>query len=152
MPGASSYHVMVDQNPHFTGPLVDQLDVRSTGLQLRGLVPGRYFWRVAAIGPDRVEGRFSEPSRIVVATPGTLGRPPTLQIERVEARGSIVQVTGRTDPAASVMVNGLPTDVRADGTFTEFVRLPPGAAWEVVVQAAAPDGAAVEQRRSVRFE
>jgi hypothetical protein len=63
-------------------------------------------------------------------------------------KGSAVQVKGRTQPGATLTVNGQSIDVRPDGSFNEFLSLAPGRQ-EVVVRAVGTNGAATEQRRTV---
>ena len=49
--------------------------------------------------------------------------PPQVDLEDVRAYGSIVIMNGRTEPGATVEVNGEDTSVNADGTFTKTVQL-----------------------------
>lgn len=153
VPGANEYHVLVDFNPYFNRPLVDQR-IRETSVALRGLDAGRYFWRVAAVSRDGAEGGFSDFSRFTIARPGTAqvggdGPPPPLVVETLEVRNNILQIKGRSEPGATVTVNGQRADVQADGSFNEFVTLDKAGQQVVVIRALGLNGGVAERRRSV---
>jgi hypothetical protein len=124
VPGARRYRLMLDFSPLFNRPLHDTRVERS-GAQLTGLDAGQYYWRVAAVDERGQEGAFSEPARFRVTRlrNGRGAAPPALIVSSLEVRGNIVQVKGRTDPGATVSVNGQPVEVESDGTFNEFITL-----------------------------
>ena len=83
---------------------------------------------MAAVDKDGAEGSFSDFARFTVSRPqggarGT-GDPPPLVIESIEVRQNILQVRGRTEPGATLTVNGQRVDVASDGAFNEFIQLP----------------------------
>ena len=128
VPGATGYHVMLDYNAYFNRPLVDRSGIAESSVEVRGLDVGKYYWRVAAADKDGAEGSFSEFARFTVSRPqggarGT-GDPPPIVIESIEVRQNILQVRGRTEPGATLTVNGQRVDVAADGAFNEFIQLP----------------------------
>ncbi len=147
---AATYHVMLDYNPNFGRPVVDRKDLKSASMELRGLDVGNYYWKVAAVDKDGVEGSFTEffsfrvtkPTTAAVAAP-----PPPLTLEPLEARGNILQVKGKTEAGASLTVNGQRIDVASDGTFNEFITLEPGARPLVVLRATGLNGGVNEQKR-----
>ena len=155
VPGAAAYHVMLDYNAYFNRPLVDNNQIKEPSVEVRGLDTGKYYWRVAAVDKTGVEGSFSEFSRFSVGRPqgagaGT-GPPPPLNIESLEVRQNILQVRGRTEPGASLTVNGQRVDVASDGAFNEFIQLPaekPGRQL-VVFRVVGINGGIVEQKRPV---
>jgi FecR-like protein len=128
VPGAAAYHVMLDYNAYFNRPLVDRAGISEPSVEVRGLDAGKYYWRVAAVDKDGAEGSFSEFARFTVSRPqgGARGSgdPPPLVIESIEVRQNIIQVRGRTEPGATLTVNGQRVDVAADGAFNEFIQLP----------------------------
>jgi hypothetical protein len=77
------------------------------------------------------------------------GPPPPLLIESVDVRTNILQVKGRTEPGASVTVNGQPVDVQADGSFNEFITLDKPGAQVVLIRATGLQGGVAEVRRRV---
>ena len=127
VPGATAYHVMLDYSAYFNRPLVDRTGVAENQVQLRALDTGKFYWRVAAVDKDGMEGAFSEFSRFTVtrreAGAATGGPPPPLAIDALDVRTNILQVKGRTEPGASVTVNGQAVDVQEDGTFNEYITL-----------------------------
>lgn len=151
VPGTSSYHVMVDYSSHFSRPLVDRRGYGDTSVELRGLDAGKYYWRVAAVGKDGVEGAFADYARFSVAkgwAPAEAAKP-RLRLEPLEPRGFIVQVEGTTEAGATVSVNNHRIDVEPDGSFNEFVTLERPGRQEVVVRAVGMNGGVAEEKRSV---
>jgi hypothetical protein len=156
-----TYHVALDYNVTQANLLMsaalEESGVRGTAHDIKGLNLGRYFWRVAAVNKDGVEGAFSRVSHFQVVEPET-AQPvatstpevsaPTLVVQAVdEVSPGIVHVGGRAPRGATVTVNGTPVKVLPDGSFSEFVRH--SGPSEVVVRATAEDGHFVEQSRAV---
>jgi hypothetical protein len=159
-----TYHVALDYNVTQANLLMsaalEESGVKGTTHDIKGLNLGRYFWRVAAVNKDGLEGAFSrvshfsvvEPEVPVAAQPTTDATPApdavALVVQAVdEVSPGIVHIGGRAAHGATVTVNGTPVKVLPDGSFSEFVRHPgPG---EVVVRATADDGQFVEQSRAV---
>ena len=153
VPGAASYHVVVDYSPQFNRPLVDRRQITDTQVELRGLEAGKYYWRVASTDRGGLTGSFSEHALFAVVQPGgptrRQGPPPALAIDTLEVRGNILQIKGRTEPGARVTVNAQNVDVQLDGSFNELIELETTARQVVVVRAVGKDGGVNEQRRPV---
>jgi len=152
-PEAVTYHVQLDYSPFFNRPLVDRGGIKETQVEIRGLDTGKYYWRVAAVDRNSVTGRPSGFSRFSVIKPSGNapgeGPPPPLLLETVEARANILQVKGRTEPGATVTVNGQRIDVQSDGTFNEYIQMDKAGRQYVVIKAVGINGGAKEERRSV---
>ena len=69
---AATYHLMLDYNPNFGRPVVDRKEWKSASMELRGLEVGSYYWKVAAVDKDGVEGSFSEFASFRVTKPTAL--------------------------------------------------------------------------------
>lgn len=89
---------------------------------------GTFFWRVATLGKGNLASEWSAPRKFKVLTsgaasaaPGPEAAPPTLSLQRLQATGTIVIVTGKTDSGASVTVNGEPAETDATGTFRKVI-------------------------------
>jgi FecR-like protein len=153
VPGAASYHVVVDYSPYFNRPLVDRTGWRETSMELRGLDVGKYYWHVSALDRDSVEGQPSDFARFTVGRPTGAGKgegpPPMLIVEPLDPRDNIVQVKGRTEPGATVTVNGQRVDVASDGVFNEFISLEKVGRQTVVIRATGINGGVREERRPV---
>jgi hypothetical protein len=153
VPNAVSYHVMLDYSAYFNRPLVDRAGVAESQVQLRSLDTGKYYWRVAAVDKDNVEGAFSEFARFTVtrraggATAG--GPPPPLVIDALDVRTNILQVKGRTEAGASVTVNGQAVDVQEDGTFNEYITLDKPGRQIVTIRSTGLSGGVREEKRPV---
>jgi hypothetical protein len=157
----TTYRVAMDYNVTQANLLLsaalEESGLRSTTHEVKGLTVGRYFWRVAAVNKDGLEGAFSRVSFFAVVEPEVPQPAPTptpeepaltLALQVVEeVSPGVVHVGGRTAAGATVTVDGTPVKVMPDGSFAEFVRHSgPG---EIVVRATAPDGQFAEQSRSV---
>jgi hypothetical protein len=157
-----TYHVALDYNVTQANLLLsaalEESGIRGTAHEIKGLNLGRYFWRVAAVNKDGVEGAFSRVSHFQVVEPETpqpiATQPmpetpvPTLVVQAVdEVSPGIVHVGGRAARGATVTVNGTPVKVLPDGSFSEFVRHTGPS--EVVVRATAEDGQFAEASRPV---
>jgi hypothetical protein len=153
VPSAVSYHVMLDYSAYFNRPIVDRGGISDASVQLQGLDTGKYYWRVAAVDKDGVEGAYSDFARFTVVRRGGPGAgggpPPPLVIQELELRTNILQIKGQTEAGATVTVNGQRVDVQGDGSFNEFITLDKPGRQVVVVRAMGLAGGVNEQRRPV---
>jgi hypothetical protein len=152
--GAHRYHVAMDYNVTQADLLLsaalDQSDVNGTNHDLSGLDPGKYFWRVAGVTPEGIEGEFSRVSLFAVmkqpepSPPAAAG--PKLEAQTADLEG-VLEVKGRTDPGAQITVDGFAAKVLPDGRFCEHLRKT-GEPF-VVVRATAADGQFTEEKLPV---
>jgi hypothetical protein len=152
VPGAARYHVMVDFSASFARPIWERTDWRQNSMELRGLEVGKYYWRVASVNANGVTGNFSEFARFAVTKPAggsASAAPPALNIESLEPSGNILHLKGRTEPGASLTVNGQRVDVQVDGAFNEWLTLDKGGKQTIVIRATSVSGGVNEQTRPV---
>ncbi|HEX9187979.1 MAG TPA: FecR domain-containing protein [Vicinamibacteria bacterium] len=154
-----TYRVAMDYNVTQANLLLsaalDQPGIPTTAHDLKGLTVGRYFWRVAAVNRDGLEGAFSRTSFFSVVEPETPRPTPTpastapslALVALEEVAPGVVHVGGRTEPGVGVTVDGTPVKVLPDGSFSEYVRRTGSA--ELVIRATGPDGQFTEQARAV---
>jgi len=156
-----TYHVAIDYNVVQANLLLsaalDEKDIRSTSHELRGLNEGRYFWRVAAVNKEGLEGAYSRMLLFSIVPPAVPAEPepepeveaaPRLNLAAVEeVSAGVVHVHGRTIPGSTVTVDGHEVSVGPDGSFSEYVRRSDRG--EVLVRATTPDGQFSEQSRPV---
>lgn len=159
VPNGETYHVAIDYNVVQANLLLsaalDETDIRRTNQDLRGLDKGRYFWRVAAVNKEGLEGAYSRISFFVIVppavpppSPSPPATVPTLSLAGVdEVAAGIVHVHGRAAPGSTVTVDGHEVTVSPDGSFSEYLRRP--GRGEVLVRATGPDGQSSEQARPV---
>ena len=159
VPKAVTYRVAMDYNVTQADLLLaaalDESPVAGTSHDIKGLNLGRYFWRVFAVNKEGLEGASSRISSFAIVEPETpqptptpgVG-PPALVLQALdEVFPGVVHIGGRTDPGATVVVDGTPVKVMPDGSFSEYVRRSgPG---EVVVRATGADAQFTEQSRAV---
>ncbi len=152
---ADTYRVAMDYNVHQADLLLsaalDQPGIAATAHDLQGLDPGTYFWRVAGVNKEGLEGDFSKVSLFSVVRPPppepSPGDAPSLAVEATAVLEGIVQVKGRTEPGVSVTVDGHVVKVLPDGSFSEFLK---GNGREsVVVRATSRSGRFTEERTTV---
>ena len=129
VPGASRYALQISRNRLFVENVIDagnRTKTRAT-LGLRG--EGAFLWRVAAYGPDGLQGPWSEPRKFRVASSRTASGekkdtiPPELDLDDVKTYGSIFIVAGKSEPGARVEINGEQVKTGVDGTFNKPVQL-----------------------------
>jgi hypothetical protein len=148
--GASSYRVTVDYSRSFARPLIDRQGYEDTQMQLPGLDTSTYYWKVAAIDRNGVEGSYSTAARFsLLKAPPSAASPPPLVVDALELKGNILHVRGRTAPGATLTLNDLRIEVQPDGSFNEFVMFEGGGAASVALRATAVTGAVAEARRPI---
>lgn len=140
VPGAARYWLRVSSGRLFTGTIVDDPRRRRTGATLGLRREGSFYWQVAAIGAGGEQGPWSEPRGFRVAALLSAGltvdrEPPMLEIRDMQPFGSLVIVRGRTEPGASVSVNGELAVVDASGSFNKAVQMTQEGWAQVVVLA-----------------
>jgi hypothetical protein len=154
--GAATYRVAMDFNvvqaDLLLSAALDMPGIPETSHDTANLEPGRYFWRVAGVSPEGLEGDFSKVSSFTVvkapeATPPPADTAPKLSVDAPDILVNIVQVRGRTDPGASVTIDGHTIKVLADGSFSEFVKK--GDKPFIVVRATGADGQVTELTQNV---
>jgi hypothetical protein len=144
--GAQTYRVAMDYNVQraelLLSAALDQPGITGTAHDLRGLDPGSYFWHVAGVTKEGLEGDFSRVSLFSVVDKPAAG--PSLVVTSAAVSEGVLLVKGRTDRGAAVTVDGHEVTVLPDGTFSEYVNASADAA--VVVRATGTDGQTTEKQ------
>lgn len=146
---AVAYRVVVDSSAYFNDPVFDKGNVKEVETRAQALATGPYFWRVAAMGPQGLEGSFSDFARFSIAKgrePSAV--PPPLAIETVDRKGNILLILGRTEKGSRLIVNGSPVEVNPDGSFREHLPIEEGQV-TFTVRAISPSGGITEQRHNL---
>jgi hypothetical protein len=154
VPGGATYRVAMDYNvvqaDLLLSAALDQPGIASNHHELKSLDPGKYYWRVAGVNEDGVEGKYSKVSNFAVVQPTEAppSPPPAeVRIDSLEVMGPVLALRGRVAPGSSVTIDGAPIDVAADGSFSEFLKK--GARRELIIKVTRPDGEVTEERRPV---
>lgn len=116
---ASSYRVRISHNPFFSSTVLDK-KVPVSQLRVPDLGEGAYYWLVQAVDTAGKESIESEKNRFTVIAHETQGELP-LELQPFVQHGHVIEVRGKTEPNARVMVNGQEAPlVREDGSFQFF--------------------------------
>jgi hypothetical protein len=126
VPEAVSYTLRISTTSMFT-KTVQEVPVKGTNTEVTGLDAGDYFWTVTATNAKKESSEVSETFRFTLVALGKT-QEMVLEIEGTKIHGRVVEVIGRTEPGAAIMVNGQPVPIiAADGTFHYFTEpLEPG--------------------------
>jgi hypothetical protein len=128
MANATGYRLQISRNPYFSSTIVDR-KVATADVSVSGLNDGAYYWMVQSYDSKGRESVESEKNRftIILKTANdnsSLG----LDLEPLIQHGRVLELTGKTEQNARVMVNGREVPmVGSDGTFHYFTPpMPPG--------------------------
>lgn len=126
--GARRYRLRISRNAYFSSLVIPATDVASTQVELTHLPEGPYYWSVQSLGETGKESAESERNRFTVIFKGEDRTNITLELGEFSQHGHMIEVKGRTEPGARVMVNGVEVALIAgDGSFQHFTpALPTG--------------------------
>jgi len=116
---AKEYDLQTSTTTSFSHIVMEQ-KTAATSVDLAGFEPGDYFWRVRAIDD---KGNVSDPSdsyKFTLVAQGKEQEMP-LDVDGTELQGNVVEVIGRTEPGAALIINGEEVaDIQSDGHFRYF--------------------------------
>jgi hypothetical protein len=121
------YRVSIAHNQFFNGASV-VFEKTVTADQIVLAIPeGTYFWKVRSLGEGGKESADSPVNRFILAPKGTGSLSIALEVGDFVQHGHMIEVRGRTEPGARVMVNGQEAVMMGDGTFRHLTNpLPAG--------------------------
>lgn len=134
VPDAISYNLKISTTAMFTRTVKDVKVTAGTSTEVTGLDGGDYFWNVTAANAKKETSAVSETFRFTLVAQGKT-QQMVLEITGTQIHGRVVEIIGRTEPGAAIMVNGQPVPIiAADGTFRHFTEpLEPGQHTIVVI-------------------
>lgn len=134
VPQAVSYRLRISATAMFTKTLKDVPGVSGNGVDVTGLDAGDYFWAVTAVDAKKDTSEVSETFRFTLVAQGKT-QEMLLEITGTQIHGRVVEIIGKTEPGAALIVNGQPVPIIArDGTFRHFTEpLEPGQHTIVIV-------------------
>jgi len=92
----------------------------ATSVDIAGLDPGDYFWRVRAVDEANSVSDSSESYKFTLVVQGK-EQDMLLAVDDTELQGNVVEVIGRTEPGAALIINGASVaDIKPDGHFRYF--------------------------------
>jgi len=120
MTNATGYRLRISHNPYFSSLLMDR-KVDSQSVVVTGLPVGAYYWSIQsydAAGKVSVE---SEKNRFTIIVKAKEKTEMSLDLDAFVQHGHVIEVKGKTEAGARVMVNGREVPIIGDdGSFHYF--------------------------------
>jgi hypothetical protein len=131
---ASSYSLRISTTSMFTKIVKEAPKISGTGVDITGLDAGDYFWNVTATSAKKSSSEVSETNKFTLVAQGKT-QDMLLEIQNTQLVGRAVEISGRTEPGAALIINGQPVpNIARDGTFHHFTEpLLPGEHTIVVI-------------------
>ena len=131
---AASYSMRISTTSMFTKIVKEVPKVSGTGVDITGLDAGDYFWNVTATSAKKLSSDVSETYKFTLVAQGKT-QEMLLEIQNTQLVGHAVEISGRTEPGAALIINGQPVpNIARDGTFHHFTEpLLPGEHTIVVI-------------------
>ncbi len=150
MTNAVGYRLRISRNPYFSSTLVDK-KIETAAVTVTNLGEGVYYWMVQSYDTSGKESVESEKNRFNVISTGKSDEVIDLELDPFVQHGHVIEVTGKTQKGARVMVNGSEVPlVTSDGQFHYFTPpLPPGEAVITVTAQTAQGGVNTQQKKIV---
>ena len=150
MANATGYRLRISRNPYFSSTLVDK-KVNTADVTVTSLGEGAYYWAVQSYDAAGKESVESEKNRFTIIPKGKQSAAIELDLDPFIQHGHIIEVTGKTQVGARVMVNGREVPMfSADGTFHYFTPpLTPGEAVITVTAQTAQGGVNTQQKKII---
>jgi hypothetical protein len=131
MANAVAYRLRISRNPYFSSTLVDKR-VNTADVTVTSLGEGAYYWMVQSYEASGKESMESEKNRFTIISKGKQTEAIDLELDPFIQHGHVIEVTGKTQIGARVMVNGREVPmISTDGTFHYFT--PPLTTGEAVI-------------------
>jgi hypothetical protein len=121
MTNASGYRLQISRNPYFSSLIVDR-KITSSAVMVSGLTEGPYYWMVQSYDVSGKESPESEKNRFTIITKEADSGKIRLELDPLIQHGRVIELTGKTEVGARVMVNGHEVPViGGDGSFHYFM-------------------------------
>ncbi len=116
---AVGYHLRVSTTSMFN-QIVAEKRVSAPGTVVSGLKPGDHFWAVTAVDAKGGSSDPSETRKFTLYKRGT-AEAMLLELDSPKLHGNVVEITGRTEPGATLLIHGQTVpNIGADGRFQFF--------------------------------
>jgi hypothetical protein len=150
MANAVGYRLRISRNPYFSSTLVDK-KVNTAAVTVTSLGEGAYYWMVQSYDAGGKESVESEKNRFTIISKGKQSDAIALELNPFVQHGHVIEVTGKTQTGARVMVNGSEVPmINPDGAFHYFTPpLPTGEAVITVTAQTAQGGVNTQQQKII---
>ncbi len=105
MTNAVGYRLRISHNPYFSSTIVDRR-VNTADVIVSGLGEGAYYWLVQSYDAEDKESVESQKNRFTIIPKGKNTTAINLELDPLMQHGHVIELTGRTEVGARVMVNG----------------------------------------------
>ena len=120
MANAAGYRLRISHNPYFSSLLLDR-KVETQSVVVTGLPVGAYYWSIQSYDAAGKESVESEKNRFTIIVKSKERVELSLDLDPLIQHGHVIEVTGKTEAGARVMVNGREVPMVADdGSFHYF--------------------------------
>jgi hypothetical protein len=120
MANAAGYRLRISHNPYFSSLLLDR-KVESPNVVVTGLGQGAYYWAIQSYDAAGKESVESEKNRFTIIPRSKEKVDMSLDLDPFIQHGHVIEVQGKTEAGARVMVNGREVPIVADdGSFHYF--------------------------------
>ncbi len=123
----TGYCFQLAKDNMFANVVLEKTGYSGTTLILPMLSNGTYFWRVAAINGVNERGNFSESIKFTVISVRNNNfidnTPPEVYLKKINVFGSVVIVSGKTEPGATLIINNHLVEVGKDGKFSYIQKM-----------------------------
>jgi hypothetical protein len=120
MGNAAGYRLRISHNPYFSSVLLDR-KVEAPSVVVTGLPVGAYYWSIQSYDASGKESVESEKNRFTIIVKAKEKIELALDIDPLVQHGHVIEVTGKTEAGARVMVNGKEVPmISDDGSFHYF--------------------------------
>src|SRR5258708_1477165 len=117
---AASYSLRISTTSMFTKIVKEAPKVTGTGVANNGLEAGDYFWNVTATSAKKLSSDVSETYKFTLVAQGK-AQEMMLEIQGTQLHGRVVEIIGRTEPGAALIINAQAVpNIAKDGTFHHF--------------------------------
>jgi hypothetical protein len=150
MANAVGYRLRLSRNPYFSSTLVDK-KVNTAAVTVTSLGEGAYYWMVQSYDGEGKESAESEKNRFTIISKGKENEAIELDLDPFIQHGHVIEITGKTQTGARVMVNGSEVPmINPDGGFHYFTPpLPTGEAVITVTAQTAQGGVNTQQKKII---
>ena len=150
MKNAVGYRLRISRNPYFSSDVVDR-KVATADVVVSGLTEGAYYWLVQSFDENGKESMESEKNRFTIIPKGKETAAIHLDLDPFVQHGHVIEVIGKTESGARVMVNGREVALIApDGGFHYFTPpLPDGESVITITAQNARGGVNTKQKKVV---
>ena len=120
MTNAAGYRLRISHNPYFSSLLLDR-KVEVPSIVVTGLAQGAYYWSILSYEASGKESVESEKNRFTIIAKTKEQVEMSLDLDPFVQHGHVIEVTGKTESGARVMVNGKEVPIVGDdGSFHYF--------------------------------